>query len=33
MKLNLKVWRQKGPNDRGGFRNYTVEANEHMSFL
>lgn len=33
MKLNLKVWRQKGPNQKGGFKNYTVEANEHMSFL
>lgn len=33
MKLTLKIWRQKGPNDKGGFVSYNVEANEHMSFL
>lgn len=33
MKLNLKIWRQKGPNDKGGFKTYQVDANEHMSFL
>ena len=33
MKLNLKIWRQKNPADKGGFVNYQVEANEHMSFL
>ena len=33
MKLNLKIWRQKNPSDRGGFVQYQVEANEHMSFL
>ncbi len=33
MKLTLKVWRQQGPNDKGGFATYQVEANEHMSFL
>lgn len=33
MELTLKIWRQKGPHDKGGFRTYTVLANEHMSFL
>jgi succinate dehydrogenase / fumarate reductase iron-sulfur subunit len=33
MKLNLKIWRQKNSSDKGGFVNYQVEANEHMSFL
>lgn len=34
MRINLKVWRQAGPNAPGRFENYTVEnANEHMSFL
>ncbi len=33
MKLNLKVWRQKGAETGGKFETYTVEANEHMSFL
>jgi succinate dehydrogenase / fumarate reductase iron-sulfur subunit len=33
MKLTLKVWRQKNAKDSGGFENYKVEANEHMSFL
>jgi len=34
MKIHLKVWRQKGPKDKGHFEKYTVaEANEHMSFL
>jgi succinate dehydrogenase / fumarate reductase iron-sulfur subunit len=33
MKLKLKVWRQNGPNDKGRFEIYQVEANEHMSFL
>ncbi len=33
MKLKLKIWRQKGPSDKGGFENYDIEANEHMSFL
>lgn len=34
MKLKLKIWRQKGPQDKGHFQDY--EANnlsEHMSFL
>ncbi len=33
MKLNLKIWRQKGPDSTGGFETYMVEADEHMSFL
>lgn len=33
MKLNLKIWRQKSPQDKGRFETYQVEANEHMSFL
>jgi len=34
MKVRLKVWRQKGPRDPGGFRTYdTPELNPHMSFL
>jgi succinate dehydrogenase / fumarate reductase, iron-sulfur subunit len=33
MKLNLNIWRQSNPNIKGGFESYTVEANEHMSFL
>ena len=33
MKINLKVWRQEGPDARGELVGYTVAANEHMSFL
>jgi succinate dehydrogenase / fumarate reductase, iron-sulfur subunit len=33
MKLTLKIWRQKGPNQKGRFETYKVEANPHMSFL
>ncbi|MDZ7879104.1 MAG: succinate dehydrogenase/fumarate reductase iron-sulfur subunit [Saprospiraceae bacterium] len=34
MKLNLKIWRQKSRNDKGGFKNYALDGvNEHMSFL
>lgn len=34
MKLQLRVWRQSGPEDPGRFVDYTVpDANEHMSFL
>jgi succinate dehydrogenase / fumarate reductase iron-sulfur subunit len=33
MKLTLKIWRQKNRADKGGFENYQIEANEHMSFL
>ena len=33
MKLTLKVWRQNGPSDKGGFEKYKIEANEHMSFI
>jgi succinate dehydrogenase / fumarate reductase, iron-sulfur subunit len=34
MKLNLKIWRQKSRNDKGGFKEYALDGvNEHMSFL
>jgi succinate dehydrogenase / fumarate reductase iron-sulfur subunit len=34
MKLNLKIWRQKGPKDKGGFETYKLDnVSEHMSFL
>jgi succinate dehydrogenase / fumarate reductase, iron-sulfur subunit len=33
VKLTLDIWRQKGAADSGRFETYTVEANEHMSFL
>ena len=33
MKLHLKIWRQKSAQDKGHFKDYTVEANVHMSFL
>ncbi len=34
MTINLRIWRQDGPRDRGGFRDYAVpDANPHMSFL
>lgn len=33
MKLTLKIWRQKSTSAKGGFDNYQVVANEHMSFL
>ncbi|NBB88227.1 MAG: succinate dehydrogenase/fumarate reductase iron-sulfur subunit [Bacteroidetes bacterium] len=33
MNLTLEIWRQEGPNSKGRFEKYTVEANEHMSFL
>jgi succinate dehydrogenase / fumarate reductase iron-sulfur subunit len=33
MNINLKVWRQKSPKVKGGFVDYKVEVNEHMSFL
>ena len=33
MRVTFKVWRQAGPKARGEFRRYTIEANEHMSFL
>lgn len=33
MKINLKVWRQKGPESKGQLESHSVEANEHMSFL
>ena len=33
MKLTLKIWRQESPSDKGRFKTYTIEADEHMSFL
>lgn len=34
MKLNLEVWRQKGPNDKGHFESYTLDGvSPDMSFL
>lgn len=34
MNLKLKVWRQSGPDDKGGFETYDADnVNEHMSFL
>jgi len=33
MKLKLRVWRQKGVDDKGYLEDHVVEANEHMSFL
>jgi len=34
MNLTLKIWRQKGPQDKGGMVTYKVtDISEHMSFL
>ncbi|MCB1324584.1 MAG: succinate dehydrogenase/fumarate reductase iron-sulfur subunit [Spirochaetales bacterium] len=34
MKLTLKIWRQKGPGDKGRMTTYQLDnANPHMSFL
>ncbi len=34
MKLNLKIWRQQGPNDAGQMKDYPVnDVSEDMSFL
>ncbi|NND71142.1 MAG: succinate dehydrogenase/fumarate reductase iron-sulfur subunit [Rhodothermales bacterium] len=34
MTINVRVWRQDGPEDRGRFENHVVtDANPHMSFL
>lgn len=34
MKLNLKIWRQKGPNDKGGMVTYPIDnIDGDMSFL
>lgn len=34
MTIHLKVWRQAGPDEKGAFKDYTVEdANSEMSFL
>jgi succinate dehydrogenase / fumarate reductase iron-sulfur subunit len=34
MNITLKIWRQKGPSEPGGFRTYPLEGvSEHQSFL
>ena len=34
LNLTLRVWRQSGPNDKGGFRDYQLNGvSTHMSFL
>lgn len=33
MDLTLHIWRQKSATSKGDFQTYTVNANEHMSFL
>jgi len=34
MKLNLKIWRQNGPQDKGGMKNYPIDGVDgDMSFL
>ena len=33
MTVNLKVWRQAGPKEKGEFRTYTVETDTDTSFL
>jgi len=33
MRLELKIWRQKGPSAAGGFERYDVDATPDMSFL
>lgn len=33
MKLTLHVWRQRSAQQKGEFKKYAVDANEHMSFL
>jgi succinate dehydrogenase / fumarate reductase, iron-sulfur subunit len=33
VKLTLDIWRQKNGSDAGRFATYSVDANEHMSFL
>ena len=34
MKLTLHIWRQKGPDDTGGFKTYELDdVSTHMSFL
>lgn len=33
MKLTLKVWRQKGENDKGHFETHKLDVDHHMSFL
>ena len=34
LNLTLRIWRQKGPEDRGGFQDYRLDGvSPHMSFL
>ena len=33
MKIKLNIWRQSGPSDKGGFKQYETEAIPEMSFL
>tara|TARA_B110000444_G_C18845074_1_gene601394 strand:+ start:3196 stop:3945 length:750 start_codon:yes stop_codon:yes gene_type:complete len=34
LKINLKIWRQEGPNSKGEFESYKLSGlNSHMSFL
>jgi succinate dehydrogenase / fumarate reductase iron-sulfur subunit len=33
MRINLRIWRQAGPEAAGRFETYSVDGNEHMSFL
>ena len=33
MKLKVKIWRQRNPQEKGGFVTYDVEADPHQSFL
>lgn len=33
LNLTLHIWRQRSANDKGSFVTYTLNANEHMSFL
>ena len=33
MKLKLEIWRQANRNSKGIFKQYEIEADEHMSFL
>ena len=33
MNLKLHIWRQRSAKEKGGFVEYAVEANDHMSFL
>ena len=33
MKLTLRIWRQKGPRDKGGLVDYPVDISPDASFL